>query len=112
MINFEYKAAQRLACDIRTTHQAIDEALSDLASLACSVIEASRTSDAPPSQTQAAIESVAIGLTKLVDARKGFVAAHREIAVAHRNSNLQEINFGCFGDKPVLPSADLLVVNG
>lgn len=112
MVNFDYNAAQRLASDIRSTHQAIDGALADLASLAYSVIEASRTSNAPPSHTQAAIEGVAIGLTKMVDARKGFVAAHREIAVAQRDSNLQEINFGCFGDGPLFPLAGLRVVNG
>lgn len=112
MVNFDHKAAQQLATDIRLTHKAIDNALADLASLAYSVIDASRTSDAPPSHTQAAIEGVAIGLTKMVDARKGFVAAHRKIAIAQRDSNLQEINFGCIGNGPLSPPAGLRVVNG
>jgi hypothetical protein len=72
MINFDHNAAQRLATDIRNTHQAIDNALADIASLTYSVIDACRTSDAPPAHTQAAIEGMAIGLTKLVDARKGL----------------------------------------
>ena len=112
MVNFDNMAAERLASDIRSTHQSIDNALADLASLAYSVIDASRTSNAPPSHTQAAIEGVAIGLTKLVDARKGFVAAHRKIAVAQRDSNLQEINFGCVGPGPLSQPAGLRVVNG
>lgn len=112
MINFNRSAAQQLATDIRSTHQAIDNALADIASLTYSVIDAARTSDAPPAQTQAAIEGVAIGLTKMVDARKGFVSAHRKIAIAQRDSNLQEINFGCVGDGPITRPAGLRVVNG
>lgn len=112
MINFDFKAAEQLAIDIRSAHLSIDNALADIASLAYSVIDASRTSDAPPAHTQAAIEGVALGLTKLIDARKGFVAAHRRIAVAQRDSNLQEISFGCVGDGPLSKPAGLRVVNG
>jgi hypothetical protein len=111
MVQYDYKAAQQLATDIRSTHQAIDNALADIATLALSVIDVCRTSDAPPAHTQAAIEGVAMGLTKLVDARKGFVSAHRKIAIAQRDSNLQEINFGCVGPGPLAP-AGLRVVNG
>lgn len=112
MVNFDNMAAQRLASDIRSTHLAIDNALADLANLTYSVIDVCRTSDAPPSHTQAAIEGMAMGLTKLVDARKGFVVAHRKIAVAQRDSNLQEINFGCVGPGPLSQPAGLRVVNG
>ena len=112
MIHYDHKAAEQLATDIRSTHLSIDNALADIASLTYSVINACRTSDAPPSHTQAAIEGVAIGLTKLIDARKGFVAAHRKIAVAQRDSNLQEISFGCVGNGPLSQPAGLRVVNG
>ena len=112
MINFEHKAAEQLAADIRTAHQSIDNALADIASTTCSVIDACRTSNAPPAHTQAAIEGVAIGLTKLIDARKGFVVAHRKIAVAQRDSNLQTVDFGCLGNGPLSQTAGLRVVNG
>lgn len=112
MINFDHKAAQQLATDIRSTHLAIDNALADIASLTYSVIDVCRSSDAPPAHTQAAIEGVAIGLTKLIDARKGFVVAHRKIAIAQRDSNLQEIDFGCLGNGPLSQPAGLRVVNG
>ncbi len=111
MNNFDYKAAEQLATDIRSTHQSIDNALADIASLTYSVIDAARTSNAPPAQTQAAIEGIAIGLTKLVDARKGFVSAHRKIAIAQRDSNLQEVDFGCVGDGPITRPGGLRVVN-
>lgn len=111
MVHFEHETARQLACDIRSAHQAIDAALADLASLTFSVIDVCRNSDAPPAHTQAAIEGVAIGLSKMVDARKGFVNAHRKIAVAQRDSNLQEINFGCVGPGPITRPAGLQIVH-
>jgi hypothetical protein len=111
MVNFKLESAEQLATDIRSAHQAIDNALADLASLTCSVIDICRNSDATPAYTQAAIEGVASGLTKMVEARKGFINAHRKIAVAQRDSNLQEINFGCVHGPLTRPAA-LRVVNG
>jgi hypothetical protein len=112
VVNYNYKSAQQLACDIRSAHLAIDNALADVATLAVSVIDTCRTSDAAPAKTQAVIEGIADGLNRLVDARKGFVLAHREIAIAQRDSNLQEVNFGCVGPGPMLQPAGLRVVNG
>ena len=73
MVNFEHETARQLASDIRSTHQSIDNALADLASLTFSVIDVCRNSDAPPAHTQAAIEGVANGLTMMVDARIVFL---------------------------------------
>ena len=93
MVNYDFRSAQQLAADIRSAHRAIDNALADVATLASSVIETCRTSDAAPAQTQAVIEGVAAGLNKMVDARKGFIQAHREIAIAQRHSNLKGSGF-------------------
>jgi hypothetical protein len=101
MITIQYEAAEKLATDIRSTHTAIDEALSNIASLTTSMIDVCRASDVPPATSQAAIEYATLGLTKLVDARKGFVAAHRKIAMVQKNSNLQEVSFGCTGPGPI-----------
>jgi predicted P-loop ATPase/GTPase len=38
VVNFDFKSAQQLALDIRSAHQAIDNALADVATLAISVI--------------------------------------------------------------------------
>jgi hypothetical protein len=111
MINYNFQSAQQLATDIRSAHVAIDTALADLATLASSVIETCRTSDAAPAQTQAAIEGVAAGLNKMVHARKGFILAHREIALAQRDSNLREVGFGCLGPGPITQPTGLRVVN-
>jgi hypothetical protein len=112
VVNYDMRAAQQLASDIRSTHVSIDNALADLASLTFSVIDACRTSNAAPAKTQAAIEGVAAGLNKLVAARKGFVMAHREIAIAQKHSNLKEVSFGCVGTGPITQPAGLRVVNG
>jgi hypothetical protein len=112
VVNYDFRSAQQLASDIRSAHQAIDSALADVATLASSVIQTCRTSDAAPAQTQAVIEGVAAGLNKMVDARKGFIEAHREIALAQRDSNLKEVGFGCLGPDKVLQPAGLRVVNG
>lgn len=111
MKNFDYDAAEQLASDIRTARKSIDEALASVAAMTHSVIDICRTSDAPPSSTQAAIEGVAEGLSQMVSARKGFVTAHRKIAVAQRDSNLQEVDFGCMDEDP-MRTAKLRVVNG
>jgi hypothetical protein len=112
VVNYDFRSAQQLASDIRSAHLAIDSALADVATLASSVIATCRTSDAAPAQTQAVIEGVAAGLNKMVDARKGFIQAHREIAIAQRDSNLKEVGFGCLGPDTYFQAAGLRVVNG
>jgi hypothetical protein len=120
MITIQYDAAEKLATDIRSAHIAIDDALANIAGLTHSMIDVCRASDIPPATSQAAIEFVASGLTKIVDARKGFVSAHRKIAQIQKGSNLQEVGFGCLGPGPITRPegidrqnvAPLRVVNG
>ncbi len=97
MITIQHEAAEKLATDIRLTHVAIDDALANIAALTNSMIDVCRVSDVPPAASQAAIEHVTLGLSNMVQARKGFVSAHRKIAQVQGVSNLQEINFGCTG---------------
>lgn len=111
MLSVEYKAAEKLASDIRNTDRAIDDALSNLALLTQSVIDVARCSHIPPGKTQTAIENVSIGFSKMVAARKGFVGAHREIAILQRASNLQEVNFGCSGPGPITRPSALRVIH-
>lgn len=102
MITIQYEAAQKLAVDIRSTHEAIDDALANIAALTNSMIDVCRVSEVPPAASQAAIEFATEGLSRMVDARKGFVNAHRKIAQVQGVSNLQEVNFGCTGPGPML----------
>jgi uncharacterized protein YukE len=101
MITIPYEAAKKLATDIRSTHTAIDDALANIAALTTSMIDVCRASDIPPATSQAAFEHMTSGLTKMVDARAGFVSAHRKIAQVQGRSNLQVVNFGCVGDGPI-----------
>jgi hypothetical protein len=111
MLTVEYKAAEKLATDIRNTDRAIDDALSNLAVLTQSVIHVARSSHIPPAKTQNAIEHVSTGFCKMVAARKGFVGAHREIAILQRASNLQEVGFGCVGPGPTMRQSTLRVIS-
>ncbi len=112
MVNYDFSSAQQLANDIRSAHMAIDNALADVAVLASSVIATCRSSDAAPADTQAVIEGVTDGLNKMVDARRGFIMAHRKIAIAQRGSNLKEVGFGCIGPEHRIQPTGLRVANG
>jgi hypothetical protein len=101
MLKIKYEAAEKLATDIRSTHIAIDDALANIAALTNSMIDVCRVSDIPPATSQAAIEYATSGLTNMVNARAGFVSAHRKIAQIQKSSNLQEVGFGCVGPGPI-----------
>ncbi len=111
MANIDYSLAAQLAADIRTANVSIDDALSGVMHLTQSILTVCRDAEIPAAKSQAAIEEVTSGMVKLVDARKGCVAAHKHILVVHRRSNLQEINFGCDGDGPIRNPKGLHVVN-
>ena len=112
MVHFEPEPAEQLASDIRSAHQAIDNALSGLASLTNSVIQACCHSDPNPAHIQALVEGMAHSLTKIDDARKGVVRAQHHIKVAQRKSNPNALSFGCVGPGPIARSAGLGVVGG
>lgn len=97
MLNIKQESAIKLASDIGYAHSAIDDALINIATLTKSMIDVCRDSNIPPATSQAAIEHVASGLTQLVDARKGFVNAHRKIIQIQSLTNVRETNFGCVG---------------
>ncbi len=110
MMNINYSKAQRLASDIRTARLSIDTALSDMTLMTHSMLDVCRESDIPAAKSQEAIEEITGGLVKIVSARKGFVAAHKQISIVQRASNLQPINFGCEG-APLMQN-NLHVVSG
>jgi hypothetical protein len=111
MEKIDYVKATKLAADIRIANNSIDDALAGVMNLTQSMLLVCRDSAIPAAKSQAAIEQVADGISKLVDARKGCVAAHRHIVVVHRRSNLKEINFGCDGDRPIRQTQGLRIVN-
>ncbi len=112
MHQINYNKAEKLAVDIRATHESIDDALANVATLTSSVLEVCRVSEIHPAKSQAVIVELAGGLTKLADARGGFLGAHRQIAKVQRDSNLQEVDFGCLNPPSGLAPAGLHVVNG
>ena len=112
MDSINYNEAAKLAGDIRATHLSIDDALENVATLTKSVLEVCRSSEIHPAKSQPIIVELAGGLTKLADARGGFLGAHRQIAKVQRDSDLQTVDFGCLGPAPTFGRADLKVVGG
>jgi hypothetical protein len=111
MVQIAYADAAQLADDILNANLSIDDALVNVANLTNSIIAICRKSSIPAAKSQAAIQEVTDGMTKLVSARKDFVAAHKHIVVVHKRSNLQEVDFGCAGDGPIRNPKGLHVVN-
>jgi hypothetical protein len=110
MDSIDYNKAEKLAGNIRATHESIDDALANVATLTSSVLEVCRASEIHPAKSQAIIAELAGGLTKLADARGGFLGAHRQIVKVQRDSDLQTVDFGCLGPIPSFGRADLKVV--
>lgn len=111
MLKIKTSDAEQLASDIRNAHKAIDDAVSHTATLVNSVLDVARSSQVPPAKSQPIIEDAVAGLKRIVEGRKGFVAAHAGIAQAQRDSDLAETDFGCLGDGPLTRPSGLRVVN-
>jgi hypothetical protein len=106
-----YTDAKQLAANIRETQQSIDTALSRLTEMTATIMNVCMESQIHPAKSQAAIEEATNGLVRMVDARKGFVAAHRQIVKVQRDSDLATIDFGCVGPDTLMKRTELRVVN-
>jgi hypothetical protein len=112
MLKLNRAKVEQLADDIRNAHNAIDDAVANTATLVNSVLDVARSSQVPPATSQPIIENAVAGLNRIVEGRKGFVAAHAGIAQAQRDSDLAETDFGCLGEGPLTRPSGLRVVNG
>ncbi len=106
-----YTDAKQLAANIRDTQQSIDTALSRLTEMTATIMNVCRESQIHPAKSQAAIEEATNGLVRMVDARKGFVAAHRQIVKVQRDSDFATIDFGCVGPDTLMKRTELRIVN-
>ena len=111
-MDISHKAASKLANNITTTNRAIDDAVLHVATLTASIVETCRNSEIPPSRSQPAICEMTKGLSQLVDAREGFIKAHRNIVKVQKDSNLQVVDFGCLPDIPKFAGSNGLRVVG
>jgi hypothetical protein len=85
-----------VATDLDVMFAGVDNALLDAARLSASVLETKATSTLAPVTFQKVLDSMAASFTKIVDGRKSMVAMHRQLAAIKGQSNLAEVDYGCF----------------
>lgn len=90
-------AAQVIAGDITAAFHAIDSALLTSARVASSVLEGTANSGMHPRTKQKLLESLSRGYGSLLDGRRETVQAHSQMVVIQRQSNLDTLDFGCWG---------------
>ncbi|BEU99871.1 hypothetical protein [Novosphingobium olei] len=95
MINLREGSTRVVASDAQEMGGMIDRALLQQMRLATSFIEASQESKLAMPMTQAALQSLAEGLTCLVEGRAKMSNSVREMTKILKHSNLRETSFGC-----------------
>lgn len=99
MLKFEEGAAMVLAGDLRSTFHAVDDALVAGSRMFGSLVETAQNGKVPPAQSQTILNSVASGLTSLIEGRGDFVEAVKRMNAIKRGSNLDVVDLGC--DNPL-----------
>jgi len=85
-----------VAADIETAFNSVDLAILDVARLTTTVMEAKSDTVIAPARFQGVVDSMSASLAKIVEGRKAMVSAHRRLSSFKGQSNLAEVNFGCF----------------
>lgn len=84
-----------MAADVQSAIAAVDDALLNSARMCVSILEATRGTKIPATQTQRLLRSVTAGLSTVVSGRAEIVSAIRTMTAIQANSNLRETAFGC-----------------
>lgn len=90
-------AGRVIASDITSVFDAADAVLLTSARLTSSVLEGTGTSGLHPRAKQRLLESMSSGYGKLLEGRKEMVGAHTQMIVIQRQSNLETVDYGCWG---------------
>jgi len=85
-----------VAADLETMFHGLDNSLLDATRLSMSVLETKAGTTLPPATFQRVLDSMMSGLSKMVDGRKSMVAMHRHLVTIKGESNLAEVDYGCF----------------
>jgi hypothetical protein len=88
-----------LTGDLRSTFDAVDGALVAGSRMFGSLIETAQNGKVPPAQSQTILNSVASGLSSLIEGRGDFVEAVKRMNAIKRGSNLNVVDLGC--DNPL-----------
>ncbi len=95
MHRIDKAAGQIIAADTQSSVGAIDKALMSNALLCASIVEVNGAANLPVTTSQSALESMAEGLTNLIQSRGNIADATRELLKIQKASSLRETSFGC-----------------
>lgn len=96
MIKLTPAAGRVIADDSVAMFNSSDEALLHSARLTVSVLEGTAKSGMHPRTKQKLLESMNAGHEKLLQSRREFTNAHRQMLAIQRNSTIQPYNWGCW----------------
>lgn len=100
-------AGRVISGDITSVFHSTDTALLTSARLATSVLEGTAQSDMHPRTKQKLLETMSAGYGLMLQGRKQMVQAHGQMIVIQRRSNLETVDFGCWGAPEVLTGAEV-----
>jgi hypothetical protein len=90
-------AARVIAGDITAVFHSTDSALLSSARVVSSVLEGTAASGMHPRTKQKLLETLSSGFSKMLEGRKDLVQAQSQMVVIQRQSNLETVDFGCWG---------------
>ncbi len=90
-------AARVIAGDITAVFHSTDNALLSSVRVVSSVLEGTADSGMHPRTKQKLLETLSSGYGKLLEGRKEMVQAQSQMVVIQRQSNLDTVDFGCWG---------------
>jgi uncharacterized protein (DUF2252 family) len=102
MTNLNLEASLAVAEQINTTCSAMDQSISEMATLTSKIVSASRQSEMAPADSQEILQTMAHGFSQLIEGRAKFVSAHKQMIRVKQHSNHEVTDFGCWGDGPLV----------
>jgi len=100
MLKERRKATEQVASVLFEAEAAIDAALAKAAALAGTIPLALNEAHLSTMYCQEAFERVSETIAALIQARRGIVETHKELAVVKQQIGLGAVAFGDTGDKP------------
>jgi hypothetical protein len=95
MLKFHAGAGAIVAADSKLAVQAVDEALLGTVRMYASVLETTKGSNLPASQSQRLFNSLTASLTQVLNGRAEMVSTLRMLTHIKGQSNFAAVDFGC-----------------
>jgi len=97
MTHLAASAGTVIAADMVSAFHATDIALLSNVRMAASVLEGVQGSGMHPRTKQKLLDTMSAGYGKILEGRKEMLHAQAQMVVIQRQSNLEPVDFGCWG---------------